>query len=99
MGWCDHSPLTLVGDGGGEQEFKGKTGSLATAQVPLKVEGLSDVSSGLHRDNGADERWSARVLCRPIINKTFAYLIVNSTVTQSLTCTVYHIFYLLVTAG
>ncbi len=58
-----------MGDEGGELELRGKTGSLATAEVPLKVEGQSDLSGALQRDVGAEERWSARVLCRPAMMK------------------------------
>lgn len=56
-----------MGDDGGELEFRGKTGSLATVDVPLKVEGQSDLSGVLQRDAGAEERWSVRELCRPVI--------------------------------
>uniref|UniRef100_A0A3P8WE88 Uncharacterized protein n=1 Tax=Cynoglossus semilaevis TaxID=244447 RepID=A0A3P8WE88_CYNSE len=62
------SPLSLVGDDGGELEFSGKTGSLATTLVTLNVEGLSGV---LHlTDDAVEERWSARELCLP---KTHRY--------------------------
>lgn len=58
-----------MGEDGGVLEFRGKTGSLATAEVPLKVEGQSALSGVLQRDAGAEDRWSARVLCRPAIIK------------------------------
>lgn len=56
-----------MGEDGGELEFRGKTGSLATAEVPLKVEGQSALSGVLQRDAGAEDRWSPRELCRPVM--------------------------------
>lgn len=58
----------MGGDEGVELEFRGKTGSFATVEVPLKVEGQSGLSGVLQRDVGAD-RWSARELCRPGMTK------------------------------
>ncbi|KAG7243245.1 hypothetical protein INR49_011684 [Caranx melampygus] len=43
---------------GGEPELRGKTGSLATAALPLNVEEQSDLSGVLQRDAGAEERCS-----------------------------------------
>ena len=45
-----------MGEEGGELELRGKTGSLATVEVPLKVEEQSDLSGVLQRDVGAEER-------------------------------------------
>lgn len=56
-----------MGEDGGELEFRGKTGSLSTTEVPLKVEGRSALSGILQRDAGAEDRWSARELCRPVM--------------------------------
>lgn len=63
-----------MGEDGGELESRGKTGSLATAEVPLKAEGQSALSGVLQREAGAEDRWSARVLCRPVmIKRTTVY--------------------------
>lgn len=56
------SPLTLVGEDGGEPEFRGKTGSLATTGLSRKAEELSSPSGVLQRDTGAEDRRSARLL-------------------------------------